>query len=145
MADQEPALIGSRAAVLLTSSLSADDTVAWKADPTTGAAQASLATKLAGEDLTNDVIKTEQRFSPLYISTATTTLVKTGAGFLHRIIVNGGTTGTIIAYDNTAGSGAIIFSFDTTNAIGSYEFNCSFATGLTIVTSAATKLTAVYR
>lgn len=80
-----------------------------------------------------------------YISTATTTTVKSGAGVLQSIIVNGGTTGTIIGYDNTAGSGPIIFSFDTTNALAPFMFNIAFTTGLTIVTSAATKITVTYR
>lgn len=97
------------------------------------------------EDNVAGVAKTEQRFSATYISTATTTTVKSGAGFLHRLVVNGGTTGTIIIYDNTAGSGTIIASFDTTNAIQSLEFNVTFATGLTIVTSAATKITVAWR
>lgn len=88
---------------------------------------------------------TEQRFTPGYISTATTTTLKTGSGLMHAVIVQGGTTGTIIIYDNTAASGTILASFDTTNALASYMFNVSFATGLTVVTSAATKLTVSYR
>jgi hypothetical protein len=79
------------------------------------------------------------------ISTAATTTVKTGKGFLVRLIVTGGTTGTIVVYDNTAASGTKIADFDTTNTIDSYEFNAKFDTGLTIVTSAATKITVVYR
>lgn len=101
--------------------------------------------RTAGEDLTNDVLKTEERFSYTYISTATTTTVKSGAGFLHTITVNGGTAGTIIIYDNTAGSGTVIASFDSTNALNTYQFNVTFGTGLTIVTSAATKITVSYR
>lgn len=101
--------------------------------------------RIAGEDITNDVLKTEERFSYTYISTATTTTVKSGSGFLHTITVNGGTAGTIICYDNTAGSGTIIASFDSTNALNTYQFNVSFGTGLTIVTSAATKITVAYR
>jgi hypothetical protein len=105
----------------------------------------SQATLLAGEDIANDVIKTENRYSYATITTATTTTVKSGAGFLHRIVVTGGTTGTIVIYDNTAASGTKIADFDTTNAIASYEFNVSYTTGLTIVTSAATKITVSYR
>jgi len=99
----------------------------------------------AGEDLVNDVQKTEIRDSYNYIATATTTVIKTGAGVLHSITVNGGTAGTIIVYDNTAGSGTIIASFDSTNALATYLFDIAFATGLTIVTGAATKLTVSYR
>lgn len=101
----------------------------------------TLGTKVAGEDLTADVLKVEQRNNYTYIVTATTTVVKTGAGLLHTITVEGGTTGTIIVYDNTAASGTIIASFSTTNAMATYTFDVSFATGCTVVTSAATQLT----
>lgn len=105
----------------------------------------SLATLIAGEDLTNNVLKVETRFSYATISTAATTTVKSGAGFLHRIIITGGTAGTITVYDNTAGSGTQIADFDTTNTMNSYEFNVAFSTGLTIITGAATKVTVAYR
>ncbi len=101
----------------------------------------TLGTTIAGEDIPNDVTKVENRNNATYISTATTTVVKTGAGLLHTIVVQGGTTGTIIGYDNTAASGTILFSFDTTVALATYTFDISFAVGLTVVTSAATKLT----
>lgn len=80
-----------------------------------------------------------------YISTISTTTAKSGAGVLHTITVNGGTAGTIIVYDNTAGSGTVLASFDATNALATYTFNATFTTGLTIVTAAATKLTVTYR
>ena len=101
----------------------------------------TLGTTIAGEDIPNDVTKVEFRNNATYISTATTTVVKTGAGLLHTIVVQGGTTGTIIGYDNTTASCTILFSFDSTNALASYQFNVSFAIGLTVVTSANTKLT----
>jgi hypothetical protein len=103
------------------------------------------ATLIAGEDLTNNIMKVNQVFSNTYISTATTTTVKTGAGLLHTIVVNGGTTGTCIIYDNTAASGTILASFDTTNALATYTFDCSFSTGLTLITSAATKISVNWR
>lgn len=106
---------------------------------------AGLAVQVAGEDLSNDVLKVEQRFNNTYISTATTTTIKTGAGLLHTIVVNGGTAGTVIVYDNTAASGTILASFDSTNALATYTFDCSFSTGLTIITAAATKLSVNYR
>ena len=101
----------------------------------------TLGTTIAGEDIPNDVTKVEFRNNATYISTATTTVVKTGAGLLHTIVVQGGTTGTIIGYDNTSAGGTILFSFDTTVALATYTFDVSFAVGLTVVTSAATKLT----
>lgn len=108
---------------------------------TLGNLKETLGTTIAGEDIPNDVTKVENRNNATYISTATTTVVKTGAGLLHTITVQGGTTGTIIGYDNTAASGTILFSFDTTVALATYTFDVSFAVGLTVVTSAATKLT----
>lgn len=79
-----------------------------------------------------------------YISTGTTTLVATGPGLLHTVVVQGGTTGTIIIYDGIAVSANIIASFDTTVALASYVFDVAFSVGLTVVTSAATKLTLSY-
>ena len=102
-------------------------------------------TKLAGEDLTNDVLKFEGQFSSTYISTATTTVVKTGAGLLHAIVVTETTAFTIIVYDNTAASGTILASFVASIAPGTYRFDALFTTGLTIITAGASKLTVVYR
>lgn len=104
----------------------------------------NLGTLVEGEDQTYHRMMTMPKYSYVYISTATTTTAKTGAGVFHGIVVQGGTTGTIIIYDNTAGSGTIIASFDTTVALASYFFDVPFSTGLTIVTSAATKITAMY-
>lgn len=80
-----------------------------------------------------------------YIATATTTVVKTGAGILHAITVEGGTAGTIIVYDNTAATGTILASFSSTNALQTYVFDVTFATGLTVITSAATQLSVSYK
>lgn len=80
-----------------------------------------------------------------YIVTATTTTAKTGAGILHAITVEGGTAGTITVYDNTAASGTKLADFSSTNAIQTYIFDVTFATGLTIVTSAATSLSVSYK
>ena len=112
---------------------------------TAGNLNVNQGTRIAGEDITNNRIMTEYRGTSSYISTATTTVVKSGAGHLHSLVVNGGTAGTIIGYDNTAASGTILFSFDSTNALNTYMFDVSFAVGLTIVTSAATKLSVSYR
>ncbi len=76
----------------------------------------------------------------VHISTATTTVLKSGSGYLRSITVTGGTAGTIIVYDNTAASGTILASFGSTNALATYTFEGEFDTGLTIVTSAATLL-----
>ena len=56
----------------------------------------------------------------------------------------------VTIYDNTAGSGTIIstitFPAVLLSDVNYYDFECSFATGLTIVTSGATQdITAIYR
>ena len=106
-----------------------------------GNTKQSLGTTIAGEDIPNDVTKVEMRNNATYISTATTTVCKTGAGLLHSIVFQGGTAGTVIGYDNTAASGTILFSFDALSAIGNPIFDVSFSIGLTVVTAAATKCT----
>ena len=118
---------------------------------TSGMELVGLGEEIAGEDLTNDVLKVEQRFNYLNISTATTTVVKSGAGFLHLIVVNKHVaTGVITIYDNTAGSGTKIATITTGAALTSDSpicslYNVSFSTGLTIVTSQAEDLTVSYR
>lgn len=79
------------------------------------------------------------------ISTATTTACKSGSGVLVGILVTTvGSSSTATVYDNTAGSGTKIATINT-DALGSYLFNCRFATGLTIVTVGTPKITAIYR
>lgn len=102
-------------------------------------------TLTSGENQTSNRIMVEVFCTAAYISTATTTVVKTGAGFLHSITVEGGTTGTIIIYDNTAASGTIIASFDSTVALATYILDVAFSVGCTIITSAATKITVSFR
>jgi hypothetical protein len=107
----------------------------------------TMATLLAGEDLVNNVIKVEQRFSYAVIQTAATTIVKSGAGFLHAFNVIGGTLGQITVYDNTAGSGTMIIPTTTISGIGQLPaiYDIAFNTGLTIVTATAIDITISYR
>lgn len=105
----------------------------------------TLATKIAGEDITNDVMKTEQQFTYSYISTATTTQVKSGAGFLHAIVVGETAEGKISVIDNTSGTTVNIGALKASIVEGTYVFNCLFTTGLRIITAAASKITVIYR
>lgn len=100
-----------------------------------GNTKVTLATAIAGEDLTNYVLKTEQRFSGIRVTADTA--VKSGSGFLHALTFAcsdaAPTAGTIIVYDNTAESGTILYSetFDTTAFRGyTVILDCTFATGL---------------
>jgi hypothetical protein len=113
---------------------------------------ATLATGIAGEDVSNDVLKVEERFTALKVTADT--LVKTGAGFLHTLSFScnddAPTAGSIIVYDNTAESGTELFNhtftttpFDPTPII----IDGTFATGLYIgfTTTNDVNLTVSYR
>lgn len=86
----------------------------------------------------------ETLFTSAYISTATTTTVKSGPGRLHAITITETAAGAITVYDNTAGSGTIIAAFKASVVEGTYTLNVKFTTGLTIVTAGASKLTVSY-
>lgn len=129
----------------LATSTTTDGDYSWVKQDVLGAAYGREVYAATAEDNTVGVFKVEQRFSPSYISSATTTTIKSGAGFLHTITITESVASTIIVYDNTAGSGTIIASFVASAAVGTYKFNVSFGTGLTIVTAGASKLTTSYR
>ena len=87
--------------------------------------------------------------SYLNIVGAGTTVVKSGAGTLRRIVCNKAVASSVITiYDNTTGSGTKIGTItQPITLLGSqivFEYGCVFATGLTVVTSAADDLTVVY-
>lgn len=110
-----------------------------------GNVKTTAATLGAGEDLTNDVLKVEQRYSNFNISTATTTTVLSGSGYVDEIICIGGTLGNVTIYDNTAASGTILLPTVTPVAGGVLLKHVTFSTGLTIVTAAATVIAGSYR
>jgi hypothetical protein len=110
------------------------------------------ATLSAGEDLTNDVQKVEQRYTPLLLTVDT--LVKTGTGFLHTLTFScndaAPTAGSIIVYDNTAESGTQLFNhtFTTTPfAPCSVTIDGTFSTGLYVgfTTTTDVNVTVSYR
>lgn len=105
-------------------------------------------TKIAGEDITDDVMKVEQQFSPAHITTATTTVVKSGAGLLHRVGVNTPVAAaTITVYDNTAGSGTVLAVITTpaSPVPFSLDYDVKVVNGLTLVTVGAQDITVSYR
>ena len=114
-------------AVLLSAPFAFAGTLAPGGGPTTGVLDANsnvgttLATTLAGEDVANDVLKTEERYST--IPTGGTTamiaadqLYKSGPGYVRGITCYSdatATAGTIALLDNTAaGAGNTLWSFD---------------------------------
>lgn len=79
------------------------------------------------------------------ITSAATTVVKSGAGTLERIIVNTTAAAIITIYDNTAGSGTKIATIAASPVIGSnFVYGALFSTGLTIVTAGASDITVIY-
>ena len=74
------------------------------------------------------------------ITTNTTTVVKSGSGTLHSIVVNAsGVTGTITIYDNTAASVTKIGTANSAISAGiSLIYDIAFNTGLTVVTTGLT-------
>lgn len=97
----------------------------------------------AGEDIQADTQRVTDSGVSTYISSATTTLLRTGRGTLKRIIITETAAGIITVYDNTAGSGTVLAVFKASIAEQSFELGIDFAVGCTIVTAAATKLIAV--
>jgi hypothetical protein len=79
-----------------------------------GANKVTLATQIAGEDVTNDILKVEQHFS--YAGNKTADFqVKAGAGFVHNLVCSGtdatATAGSIILYDSLTEANTVIFSW----------------------------------
>jgi hypothetical protein len=80
-----------------------------------------------------------------YISTATTTQVKSGPGVLKRIIVGSPVTaGTITIVDDVSGTTAILVV--TSSGAIPFVVDCDlqFALGLRVITTEAQKVTLVY-
>lgn len=74
-------------------------------------------------------------------ATATTVLVKSGAGVLASVLVGVRSTGaaTVTLYDSLTATGAIVGVINTTDAgVGSIMLNTAFAIGLTAATSTST-------
>jgi hypothetical protein len=111
----------------------------------------ALSTLVAGEDLTNDLLKVEQRNSYSNILTATTTVIKTGSGLLHAITFNKPVVSEVwTIYDNTAASGTKIGTITLPGTLLNEGpvtaiFDVSFSTGLTIVSGSTTDGTVSYR
>ena len=74
-----------------------------------------------------------------------TTLLKTGPGGLHRIIV-GNPAGTVTVYDNTAGSGTILVTLALAGLASpmAVEIGCEFTNGCTAVSTGASNITYIY-
>lgn len=97
----------------------------------------------AGEDLSADVVRVSDSGDPVYISTATSTLVRAGRCTLSRIVLTETAAGTISIYDGLSASGTLVAVLKASIAEGTYSFQMNLSVGCFIVTAAASKLTAV--
>lgn len=99
---------------------------------TTGAdSLSSLSTRIAGEDLTNDVLKIQDSAS--YTNLSASALIKTGAGVLKGIVVNSHSSGTLKLWDNTSAATTVLFNTITFAAGSGIVINLpavEFSTGL---------------
>ena len=135
-------------AILLSAPLTFAGTLAPGGGPTTGVLDANsnvgttLATTLAGEDVTADVQKVESRFSNLPTGATTSkmsadTAIKNAPGFLKRMTCWSdavATAGNIKLLDNTAaGAGNVLLDFDVLAVAYlpfTIEFDVPFSVGL---------------
>ena len=95
----------------------------------------TLGTKIAGEDLTNDVMKVEDQCT--YTNISASALIKTGAGRLTGFVVNSAAAGaTLKLWDNTSAATTILLNtmtFTLASAQGPFTVllpSIKFSTGL---------------
>lgn len=101
-----------------------------RAAVTANGIRTDMTTKIAGEDITNDIIKI--RDNATYTNLSASALIKTGAGVIKGIVVNSNTAGTLKLWDNTSAATTVIFN-TYTFAAGSSVINLpavEFSTGL---------------
>ncbi len=107
-----------------------------------GGLWASLATLIAGENLTTSRLETSPRYTYNHVAAGqATTVIKASAGLLHSITFNGAATATNVTtvYDNASGSGTVIAIPAATTATvpTTLTYDVTFALGLTIITTTA--------
>ena len=86
----------------------------------------------------------ELNTNPTYrYATNGTTILKRGAGDLHRITITDN-QGSLIAYDGLSAAGTVICNLDAAKTVGTMEFSCPFSIGLTVVVAGTPKMTVVY-
>ena len=117
---------------------------------TANALPVTLNTLIAGEDLTNNVTKVEERFSYYHhVGTAGSVsgTIKTGAGFLHTVDFGGHTSAGTYAFYDSVGTSTSVIAIVTPGATlpPTKLYDVSFATGLTVVSGSVCDLTFSYR
>lgn len=85
------------------------------------------------------IVRNESLYT--HISTNTTTLVTTGRGTLHTIVLNTTSAGAITIYDGVSAGGAVIAILKASVAEQTFIYDVVFSAGLCIVTAGASDLT----
>lgn len=80
-----------------------------------------------------------------HISTATTTQVTSARAILVSITVNTTAAGTITVIDNTSGSTPVNAILKASVVEATYWYNMAMATGIRIITAAASDITVTWR
>lgn len=92
----------------------------------------TLGTKVAGEDLTNDVLNTRRPMT--YTNISASALIKTGAGVVSGFIVNSHSSGTLKLWDNTSAATTVLTNTITFAAgsgiVVNFGSDIQFSTGL---------------
>lgn len=114
-------------------------------DTATGFLKTTISSLIAGEDLTTDTLKVEDRSS--YANLAASAAVKDGTGRLKGIFVaSASATPTIKLWDNTAASTTTLVNTFTPVAGTMYLFpDVEFITGLYITISGTVDCTVFYK
>lgn len=81
-----------------------------------------------------------QSYIPKNLAANATTLVYTGQGVLHGVVINtkGASSNTLKIYDGVSASGTLIATIDTTVVPGTFLYDLAFNIGLTIVIGTGT-------
>ena len=105
--------------------------VAFTNEDSAGNQLVGMGSLMAGEDLTNDVLKTEDRST--YTNLSASALIKTGAGRLKGFCVNSHSSGTLKLWDNTSAATTVLLDTITFAAGSGLIFpfpDVEFGTGL---------------
>jgi hypothetical protein len=119
-------------------------------DLTNQACRSTMATKLAGEDVENDVQKVERRFAASSSALLGTNQIKLASGVVSHCTILGGAQGSVTLYDDTAAvaTHAILptFAYAATSPLQfTIPLDVAFARGLTMVTQHNTIWACFYR
>lgn len=86
----------------------------------------------------------DKEYKYAYISTQTGTLVATGRGVLHTIVVNTTANASIVAADSITTTTPAIATLKANLAEGTYSYDVVFSKGLFITTNGASDITVTY-